>query len=108
MMHTLMTARPHRALALPMLMLLCALALAGAAFAAPVTVTKTPKVVYLFVAVTPPAAGKSPFVELFHTDDQAACDAQAADWSARMAPNKFACLPHNQDKLQSDNNSGLD
>lgn len=83
-------------------------ALAGAAAsAAPVTVTKTPKVVYLFVAVTPPAAGKVPYIELFHTDDQAACDAQAADWSARMAPNKFACLPHNQDKLQSDN-SGLD
>ena len=104
-MRTPMTHRPRRAFALPMFVLLCALA--GAAIAAPVTVTKTPKVVYLFVAVTPPAAGKSPYVELFHTDDQAACDAQAADWSARMAPNKFACLPHNQDKLQSDN-SGLD
>jgi hypothetical protein len=72
------------------------------AVAAPVTVTKTPKLIYLFVAVTPPAAGKTPFLELYHTDDQAACDAQAADWSARMAPNKFACLPHNQEKLQSD------
>jgi hypothetical protein len=76
-----------------------ALLCTAAATAAPLTVTKTPKVIYLFVSVTPAAAGKAPFVEIYRTDDQAACDAQAADWSARLAPNKFACLAHNQDKL---------
>ena len=98
-MALMMIRKPRRAWRVPLALLLAALA-AAAASAAPVTVTK---VIYLFVAVTPPAAGKVPYVELFHTDDQAACDAQAADWSARMAPNKFACLPHNQDKLQADN-----
>lgn len=71
----------------------------SAARAAPLTVTKTPKVIYLFVAVTPAAAGRAPYVEVYRTDDQAACDAQAADWSAKLAPNKFTCLAHNQDKL---------
>lgn len=102
-MHQALTLNiARRAAVLATLMMMIIGALAGAAIAAPVTVTKTPKVIYLFVAVTPPAAGKAPYVELYHTDDQAACDAQAADWSARMAPNKFACLPHNQDKLASD------
>ena len=73
----------------PALALLLA-AVAAAGHAAPVTVTKTPKVIYLFVAVTPAAAGKAPYVELYHTDDQAACDAQAADWSALLALVKSA------------------
>ena len=60
------------------------------------TITTTPEIIYLLLALFSPAPGAPGYAELFQTDDQAACEAQAADWSAKLAPTKFVCVAHAQ------------
>lgn len=62
--------------------------------------TSTPDTIYLFVASLPQIKDGPPYWEIYRTTDQKACDAQASDWSARLTPSKFACLPHAQKKLK--------
>ncbi len=92
--------------------ILLALALAAASFAAataaPLTATTTPETIYLFVAVLPSVKDDAPYRELYRTTDQKVCDTQAADWSTRLAPAKFVCLPHAQKKLKGNGESADD
>lgn len=65
------------------------------------TTTSAPELIYLFVVLLAPAPGGTPYEEIYRTTDTAACEAQAKDWSAKLAPTKFVCLPHRQKKLKS-------
>lgn len=84
-------------------------AAAAAVLAAPPTsaapLTTTPDTVYLFVAVLPALKERAPYEALYQTTDKAACESQAADWTTRLAPAKFACLPHAQKKLKDSSQS---
>ena len=83
--------------------ILVALALAAASLAGATAapLTTTPDAIFLFVAVLPAVKEEAPYRELYRTTDQAVCDKQATDWSARLAPAKFVCLPHAQKKLKA-------
>jgi hypothetical protein len=64
--------------------------------------TTTPEIVLMFVLFfAPPGGGKPQREELYVTTDKAACEAQAAEWTAKMAPLKFLCIAHNQKKLKA-------
>jgi hypothetical protein len=63
------------------------------AHADPITITTTPPTIYLFVVITPAAAGKVPWTEIAHTFDKATCDAQLAAWTPLVGTAKLACLP---------------
>jgi hypothetical protein len=88
-----------------LLALSLALASLAGAVAAPLTSTTTPETIFLFVAVLPAVKEDAPYRELYRTADQAACDKQAAEWSAKLAPAKFVCLPHAQKKLKASGES---
>ena len=87
-----MMLTPTRLLA-SLLAALAPLVFAPAAAAAPVTVTTSPPTIYLFVVLTPAAAGKAPWTEIAHTFDKTACDAMLYAWAPLVAPAKLACLP---------------
>lgn len=69
-----------------------------------ITTTTTPDVIYLLMVLFAPSAGNVGYEELYRTTDKAACEAQAKEWSAALAPNKFACVSHAQKKLKPDAN----
>ena len=63
--------------------------------------SSVPDLIYLFVMLfAKPADGVMPYRELYWTQDKAACEAQAKEWSATLAPIKFACVSHAQKKLK--------
>jgi hypothetical protein len=85
-----------------MLVLLCGLS-AAVAQAATFTVTTktTPAVIYLFAVVPAvPQPGQLPYEVVYITDDKAACEAQAAEWSKALSPSTVRCLPHRQKVLE--------
>jgi len=65
------------------------------------TVTTTPELIYLLLAIFNPAPGALGYADLFQSVDQAACEAQAADWTAKLAPTKFVCVAHSQKILKN-------
>ena len=63
--------------------------------------TTAPDIIYLFVMLfAKPGDGMLPYRELYWTQDRPACEAQAKEWSAALAPVKFACVSHAQRKLK--------
>jgi hypothetical protein len=63
--------------------------------------TSTPEIIFVFVMFfAPQGGGKPQREELYVSTDKAACEAQATDWSAKMAPLRFICVQHNQKKLK--------
>lgn len=71
--------------------------------------TTTPEIIFIFMLFfTPPNGGKPLREELYISTDKAACETQAAEWTAKLAPLKFFCLQHNQKKLKSIVPTGAD
>jgi hypothetical protein len=69
--------------------------------------TTIPDIVYLFVMLfAKPAEGAMPYRELYWTQDKAACEAQAKEWSATLAPTRFACVSHQQKRLKDQLDAG--
>ena len=63
--------------------------------------TTTPEIIFIFMMLfAPPSGGKPVREELYISTDKAACEAQATEWTAKLAPMKFLCVQHNQKKLK--------
>lgn len=69
--------------------------------AAPITSTTTPETIYLFVVVlSKDVKDRTPYNVLYRTANKKECEEQALEWSTRLAPAKFVCLPHAQKQLK--------
>lgn len=76
----------------------CALAAGAADF----SVTTKPSLVYFFVVVlAKPDPGSLPYLTLYWTEDKAACDAQATEWTKALDPSKAVCLSHKPKVLKN-------
>lgn len=73
-----------------------------------ITTTSTPDLIYLLLVLLNPAQNRLPYEELYKSTDKAACEAQAKEWSAAMAPTKFVCVSHAQKKLKPFSDGGGD
>lgn len=65
------------------------------------TITTTPELIYLLLAIFNPSPGALGFDSIFQGTDQVACKTQADDWTAKLAPTKFVCVAHRQKVLKN-------
>lgn len=63
--------------------------------------TITVAIVYILAGIlATPGPGRLGYEEVYRTTDKAACEAHAVEWSAKLAPQKFACITLDTSKLK--------